>query len=292
MHYIKDEARYQELKAQGEQLEELLQSAEHSEQEKQLALMEYLNLLNSERAAELGVSFTERMLERVSSAMEAHPTADAAVDQLYTCLLLQQFHAMQFDTWRSHPAIENCRNALTLLEAEGRWSDCLRYCQDTADTYADAHFWPEALEYAKLGHNCVRELLKQGVKVLENGELLDLRDSAYSILASAMNTAEGVTREIEAELQADIVAEDYAAVLAEAREAKESEPDFDPVELTPEYLAIRYELEEKIDEALEHERGYYDFCKEYWMAKRMILRSEYGIRWKSPAALNPNEEFH
>ena len=52
-------------------------------------------------------------------------------------------------------------------------------------------------------------LLKQGVKVLENGELLDLRDSAYSILASAMNTAEGVTREIEAELQADIGAEDY-----------------------------------------------------------------------------------
>jgi hypothetical protein len=24
----------------------------------------------------------------------------------------------------------------------------------------------------------------------------------------------------------------------------------------------------------------------------MILRSDYGIRWKSPAALNPNEEFH
>jgi len=66
----------------------------------------------------------------------------------------------------------------------------------------------------------------------------------------------------------------------------------DPVELTPEYLAIRYELEEKIDDALEHERGYYDYCKEYWMAKRMILRSDYGIRWKSPATLNPTMEFH
>lgn len=292
MHYIKDEAMYQELKTEGEQLEQFLQSAAHSEQEKQTALMEYLNKLNNERAAELGVAFTERMLERVSSAMEAHPTADAAVDQLYTCLLLQQFHAMQFDQWRAHPAIESCRNALTLMEAEERWSDCLRYCQDTAETYADAHFWPEALEYAKRGHNCVRQLMKQGITVLENGELLDLRDSAYSIIASALNTAEGVTREMEAELIADIGPEDFASVLSEARESQESEPDVDPIEMTPEYLAIRYELEEKIDEALEHERGYYDYCKEYWMAKRMILRSDYGIRWKSPAMLNPNEEFH
>ena len=292
MHYIKDESRYQELKEQGEQLGALLQSTEHSEQSKQMHLMEYLNLLYSERAAELGVAFTERLLERIRAALEVHPSVDAAVDQLYTCLLLQQFHAMQFDGWRSHAAIENCRPALTILEAEGRWSDCLRYCQDTASTYAEAHFWPEALEYSRRGHRCVRELLKQDVQVLENGELLDLRDSAYAIIAGAMNTAEGVTDEIAAELQEDIGADDYAAVLAEAQEAQENEPVYDPVELTPEYLAIRYELEEKIDEALEHERGYYDFCKEYWMAKRLILRNEYGIRWQSPATLNPNEEFH
>jgi hypothetical protein len=119
-----------------------------------------------------------------------------------------------------------------------------------------------------------------------------MADSAYSIITCALNTAEGVTPEIEAMLQKDLGGENYASVCEEAREAKEAEPVFDPVELTPEYLAIRFELEEKIDEALEHERGYYDYCKEYWMAKRMLLRSEYGIRWKSPATLNPNEEFH
>ena len=290
--YIKDDSKYQELKAQGEALEQLLQSADRSEQEKQTELMEYLNLLNAERASEIGVAFTERMLERVKSAFEVHPTADLAVDQLYTCLLLQSFHSMQFDSWRSHPAIESCRNALTMLEAEGRWSDCLRYCQDTANTYAEAHFWPEALSYAVRAHNDVRELLAAGVKVLENGELLDLTDSAFSIVTCALNTANGVTPEIEKELQNDLGAEAYAGVFAEAREAVDSEPAFDPIELTPEYLSIRFELEEKIDEALEHERGYYDYCKEYWMAKRMILRSDYGIRWKSPAALNPNEEFH
>ena len=290
--YIKDDSKYQELKEQGDALEQLLQRADHSEQEKQLKLMEYLNLLNAERAAALGVSFTERMFERVTSAFDAHPTADLAVDQLYTCLLLQSFHSMQFDAWRAHPAIERCRNALTMLEAEGRWSDCLRYCQDTANIYAEVHFWPEALSYATRAHTAVRELLASGIKVLENGELLDLSDSAYSIVTCALNTAERITPEIEAMLQQDLGAEGFASVLEEAKDAVDAEPDFDPVELTPEYLAIRFELEEKIDEALEHERGYYDYCKEYWMAKRMILRSDYGIRWKSPATLNPNEEFH
>lgn len=292
MHYIKDETKYQELVDKGEALDQFLQSTEHSEQEKQQALVEYLGELNAERAAEIGVRFTERMLERVAAAMEAHPTADLAVDTLYTCLLLQQFHSMEFDPWRAHPAIESCKAALRLLEAEGRWSDCLRYCQETANIYAEAHWWPEAMEYSKLAHSCVRELLKQDIKVTENGELLDLRDSAYSIIACALNTAEGLTPELEQELIADIGAEDYAAVRAEAQESQDAEPITDEVEKTPEYLAIRYELEEKIDEALEHERGYYDYCKEYWMAKRMILRSEYGIRWKSPATLNPNEEFH
>ena len=254
--------------------------------------MDYLNLLNSERASDLGITFTERMLERIMAAFEAHPTADLAVDQLYTCLLLQQFHSMQFDSWRAHPAIENCQNALTMLEAEGRWSDCLRYCQDTANTYAEIHFWPEALTYARIAYSSMRELLKQDIKVLENGELLDLSDSAFSVITCALHTADGVTPETEAMLQKDLGSDVYASVYEEAKDAADSEPETDPIELTPEYLAIRMELEEKIDDALEHERGYYDYCREYWMAKRMILRSDYGIRWKSPIVLNPNEEFH
>lgn len=290
--YIKDESKRRELIELGDQIEQYLQSAEHSEQDKQTKLMEYLNQLNTERAFDLGVDFSERMLERVRLAFDAHPTADLAVDQLYNCLLVQQFHSMACDPWRSHPAIESCQNALTMLEAEGKWSDCLRYCQDTANTYAEAHFWPEALSYSLRAHNSVKQLLAQDVKVLENGELLDLADSAYSILTCALNTADGITPEIEQNLQADLGAENYSAVADEVREAKDSEPLVDPVELTPEYLAIRYELEEKIDDALDHERGYYDYCKEYWMAKRLILRNEYNLRWQSPAALNPNEEFH
>ena len=130
------------------------------------------------------------------------------------------------------------------------------------------------------------------VGLLENGELLDLRDSAFTICSYAQNTAEGIPDELVTQLIADLGNEGWSSVVSDLEEAKEDQILSDPVELTPEYLAIRYELEEKIDDALEHERGYYDYCKEYWMAKRMILRSDYGIRWKSPAALNPNVEFH
>lgn len=48
----------------------------------------------------------------------------------------------------------------------------------------------------------------------------------------------------------------------------------------------------KIDDALEHRRGYYDYCKEYWIVKKLILRSDYGIAWESPAVLNPGVDFH
>ena len=125
-----------------------------------------------------------------------------------------------------------------------------------------------------------------------NGEMLDMCDSAYAILASALNTADGITDSISELLSADLGAEEYSTVYSEAIDEHEAEPIFDPIEMTPEYLAIRYELENKIDEALEHRRGYYDYCKEYWIIKRMILRSDYNIRWQTPAELNPNEEFH
>lgn len=289
---INDEAKYQELRALGDDLEVLLQSTEHSEQEKQEKMIDYLNLLYTERAADIGVDFSERLLERVANAMEAHPTADVAVDQLYACMLVQQFHSMNCDLWRAHPAIMRTQNALTMLETDSRWSDCLRYCQQTASSYAEARWWPEAVAYAKRTHECVRQLLKQGVTVLENGELLDLRDSAYTICSYAQNTAEGISDKLTEQLLQDLGTEGMTAVAQEIEEARADNVINDPVELTPEYLAIRYELEEKIDDALEHERGYYDYCKEYWMAKRMILRSDYGIRWKSPAALNPNVEFH
>lgn len=279
------------LRAKGEALEQKLQSTEYSEQQKQESLAEYLTLLQSQRAAALGIEFCQRLFTRVSAAFHAHLTTDLAVDMLYACILVQQFYAMDFAPWRAHTAIEDSKDALKAVAADGRDSDCLRYCQAVAELYAEAKFWPEALTYAVQMHDAASRLLQKGITRLENGARLDLRDTACAVCLYASQTADGLTEELMQKLTVELGAEEFAAVVKEAAETV-GDTVIDPVELTPEYLAIRYELEEKIDEALEHQRGYYDYCKEYWMVKKLILRSDYGIAWKSPAVLNPGVEFH
>ena len=49
----------EELRSRGEILEKRLQSSDLSEQDKQTELMNYLDLLNEQRAADVGVWFSE-----------------------------------------------------------------------------------------------------------------------------------------------------------------------------------------------------------------------------------------
>lgn len=60
----------------------------------------------------------------------------------------------------------------------------------------------------------------------------------------------------------------------------------DPIEDTPEYKAIKDELEEKIIARIGRNRGM-GYCHLYWGAKKRILKEDYGIEWKSPSELNP-----
>ena len=64
----------------------------------------------------------------------------------------------------------------------------------------------------------------------------------------------------------------------------------DPVEDTPQYLAIKDELEEKIYAKIGRET-YMGYCYRYWSAKKEILKKDYGIDWESPSALNPHIIF-
>ena len=61
----------------------------------------------------------------------------------------------------------------------------------------------------------------------------------------------------------------------------------DPVEDTPEYKAIEKELDQKIRARIGDKRGL-GFCHIYWIAKKNILKTDYGIDWQSPAELNPH----
>lgn len=65
----------------------------------------------------------------------------------------------------------------------------------------------------------------------------------------------------------------------------------DPIEETKEYQAIEEELEAKIAKELEGVRKGMGFCHIYWSKKREILMRDYGIKWSSPATLNPHVLF-
>ncbi|MBQ4585894.1 MAG: hypothetical protein IJA82_06770 [Clostridia bacterium] len=66
--------------------------------------------------------------------------------------------------------------------------------------------------------------------------------------------------------------------------------NFDPVELTKEYLAIKDELEALVLKKVGKRRGL-GYCHLYWATKKRILKEKYGIDWKSPAELNPGVLF-
>jgi hypothetical protein len=64
----------------------------------------------------------------------------------------------------------------------------------------------------------------------------------------------------------------------------------DPVQATPEWEKVIYEVEKELDEQLKDEPRGMGFCHSYWSAKRAALARR-GIEWRSPSAMNPRVMF-
>ena len=64
----------------------------------------------------------------------------------------------------------------------------------------------------------------------------------------------------------------------------------DPVQATPEWENVIYEVEKEVDEQLKDEPRGMGFCFSYWSAKRAALARR-GIEWRSPSAMNPRVMF-
>lgn len=64
----------------------------------------------------------------------------------------------------------------------------------------------------------------------------------------------------------------------------------DPVQATPEWEAVIYDVEKEVDEELKEEPRGMGFCFGYWSAKRAALARR-GIDWRSPSAMNPRVMF-
>ena len=64
----------------------------------------------------------------------------------------------------------------------------------------------------------------------------------------------------------------------------------DPVQATPQWEDVIYEVEKEVDEQLKDEPRCMGFCHSYWSAKRAALACR-GIEWRSPSTMNPGVVF-
>ncbi len=84
----------------------------------------------------------------------------------------------------------------------------------------------------------------------------------------------------------DVIADEKVeALFQSAVDSRKGLPKYDPVELTEEYLAVIDAVEERIEKNKK-----VNVCFEYWNLKTDYLE-ERGIRWSSPAVLNPGVMF-
>ena len=65
---------------------------------------------------------------------------------------------------------------------------------------------------------------------------------------------------------------------------------FDPVERTPEWEEIIYDVEKAVDRRLKRSPRGMGFCFEYWSVKQEEL-SKRGIEWRTPHQMNPRVMF-
>lgn len=65
---------------------------------------------------------------------------------------------------------------------------------------------------------------------------------------------------------------------------------FDPVERTPEYEAVIYDIEREVARRLKFVRRRRGFCFVHWIEKKKALNAR-GIEWDSPGVLNPHVIF-
>ena len=65
---------------------------------------------------------------------------------------------------------------------------------------------------------------------------------------------------------------------------------YDPIQNSPEWEEIIYEVEKELDEKFRGVDRFMGFCHEYWSAKRAALAKR-GIEWRSPQQMNPRVRF-
>ena len=70
----------------------------------------------------------------------------------------------------------------------------------------------------------------------------------------------------------------------------DSHLNFDPVERTPQWEELYYDVEKECDRQLGDTPRGMGFCFAYWSTRRTVL-AQHGIQWRSPGEMNPRVMF-
>lgn len=125
------------------------------------------------------------------------------------------------------------------------------------------------------------------IKDLHNATFKGVQDTCYKLLRDRNFYIDDDCDDIKP-LMLKVLSPEVVESLYKERLTNRRSLKHDPVEMSKEYLDVIDEVEEKI----EKNRTMYGMgsCHEVWMLKSQYLM-EKGIKWKSPAWLNPRVMF-
>jgi hypothetical protein len=155
-------------------------------------------------------------------------------------------------------------------------------------------------EYYRLGHyplskryfdNAAEALSKCDANKLANDT--DSKSRLIRGFANMLDICNKTGNDETAKELLALVKEYLPSALAEIQKPKSVFISVDPVEYTERYMTILPELEAKVEaELIEESQSSDIYCFLYWQKKEEILKRDYGIKWESPAAMNPGVMFN
>lgn len=220
------------------------------------------------------------LIERAKTNFLEQLTVNVATDFIGVVLLFANLCGAQKKPWKAAPFLDECFGAVRFLEDFIQDRSVLgETCLAIASAYEYANFYPEAKKY-----------YWRAIK--NDPSASNLEDSLYSYLLMSFFAHGKLDQNSKKEIAKTIDSARIDSLAEEAKSAYESSVKTDPIERDEAYLAVRFDVEKKVDEILSsEEESNVPFCLRYWNTKREVLKKDFAIDWKTPAELNPDVSF-
>ena len=188
-------------------------------------------------------------------------------ERIVSLVDVMRSNSSEHGMWKNLPLAKECMQLLRDLDDPdetpmGKALACEAICEQLSE-YDIPRFMLDILHYE-------REQLEQSTE----------EDDNYP-------TTEDVDQKIRR--LTDYIDTEHVSV-AEFRKRYQRHLMFDPIERTPQWEEIYYEVERECDRRLGDTPRGMGFCFAYWMTLHQVL-AERGIQWRSPSVLNPGVMF-